>query len=411
MRLSVASPASPSFAAVGVFSHRRLPSKSASPPMRPASRQCIGATALSWRVPTAGSNRVPRQSATPRHRTFASRPENTSIPGRWLSATLALAAAAGLSTIAYLSRESRPSTLNPDSFSPFLLESRDEVSSTSAILKLRPLATDSKASNWNDLWRKAIWSVQIKQPQLQIARSYTPLPPMSGPGPGADGASLRVLVRREISGEMSNYLHRLSPGTTIELRGPTVEYELPKDVGEVLFIAGGTGIAPALQTVAALSPSTQDYKAAKSPKLRILWANRRREECTGMGYEASERSSWWPIRWPQHLWKDASPKIGSVKSDIVRQLEHLQSELGERLEVRCFVDEEGQFITSKTLDSWMRAADETNGLKRLILISGPDGFVAHLAGPKVWRNGKEVQGPLGGVLQTLGARGWEVRKL
>ena len=253
----------------------------------------------------------------------------------------------------------------------------------------------------------------MKQPQLQIARSYTPLPPFPYSRRGGDEERIRILVRRETSGEMSNYLHRLSPGTTIELRGPTIEYELPKDVDEVLFIAGGTGIAPVLQAASALFQSKQERKDIKGPKLEILWANRRREECAGMTSGIFERTSRWleDWNWLKDLWKKPSTSIGSPRSDIVRQLEHLQSKLGDRLKVRSFIDEEGQSITSSVLDPFMRATDETNGPKRLILISGPDGFVAHFAGPKLWRNGKEVQGPLGGVLKGLGTRGWEVWKL
>lgn len=43
--------------------------------------------------------------------------------------------------------------------------------------------------------------------------------------------------------------------------------------------------------------------------------------------------------------------------------------------------------------------------KKLILISGPDGFVAYHAGPKVWSAGKCEQGGLGGNLrEVLGGR-------
>ena len=52
---------------------------------------------------------------------------------------------------------------------------------------------------------------------------------------------------------MSTYLHRLPIGATIELRGPHVEYQIPSEVKNVIFVAGGTGIAPALQVAHAMS--------------------------------------------------------------------------------------------------------------------------------------------------------------
>ena len=50
---------------------------------------------------------------------------------------------------------------------------------------------------------------------------------------------------------------------------------------------------------------------------------------------------------------------------------------------------------------------------KLIMISGPDGFVRLWAGKKVWMGGKEVQGPLGGYFANfnLASRGWRIWKL
>ena len=45
------------------------------------------------------------------------------------------------------------------------------------------------------------------------------------------------------------------------------------------------------------------------------------------------------------------------------------------------------------------------------MISGPDGFIGHFAGQKVWVNGREEQGELGGILKQLDLSGWEVVKI
>ena len=46
-----------------------------------------------------------------------------------------------------------------------------------------------------------------------------------------------------------------------------------------------------------------------------------------------------------------------------------------------------------------------------MFVSGPEGFVNAWAGPKEWRDGRELQGPLGGVLAKLDLKDWEIVKL
>ena len=82
--------------------------------------------------------------------------------------------------------------------------------------------------------------------------------------------------------------------------------------------------------------------------------------------------------------------------------------------VDYFVDEENAFIQPKDATRLVRSSFSTSSGsegKAIIFISGPEGFINHWAGPKVWADGREVQGPLGGVLATLELKGWEVVKL
>jgi len=194
--------------------------------------------------------------------------------------------------------------------------------------------------------------VQIKQPQLQIARSYTPLP-SSGTGGGGDDGALRFLVKREPGGEMTGYLFSLGVEDKVFLRGPTVEYIFPP-VGEVdktLFIAGGTGIAPALQLAAnSLAPETE-----------IFWAVRRRAETEGA---------------------------------MAEEVERLVQKIKGKVSVRVFVDAEGG----------IRIQDVERGIegrKVAVVVSGPEGFIKWVAGEKVWRGGREEQGELGGIVRKV----------
>jgi ferredoxin-NADP reductase len=302
-------------------------------------------------------------------------------------------------TYQYISTSSSAhlSILDARKFQPFTITSKTPVSSTSAIFTIQPPTPAPTPSDpYAALWTQGLWSVEFKQPQLQIARSYTPLPARPGAPPG----ELRFLIRREYKGEVSNYLDRLPVGASIEVRGPEVEYALGKDVSEVVFLAGGTGIAPAMQAVHVL----MEEREGEGRKVRILWANRRREDCKGA---PKVRGSWWA-----RLWRGAATEVVDERPNaLVGEMRELQKRYPGKVEIEYFVDAEGTFIDRARVLDAVRNAEAQDGGKKLIMVSGPEGFIKHFAGAKVWEGGKEVQGPLGGVIKALDLREWEVVKL
>lgn len=285
--------------------------------------------------------------------------------------------------------------LNGQFFTPFILEAREKVSSTSSILYLLSLPLGQNTENISEVWKRGIWSVQVGQPELQIARFYTPLPPKEGSEP----EEIRLLVRQNPQGEVSSFLHRINRGTIVHLRGPKLQYELPEDVDEVLFLAGGTGIAPALQVAHTLFDARK--RATESgPELRILWANRRREDSID-GLKQTRSSS-------------ASQQ--QVQTRLVEEVESMKARHNSNVIVDYFIDEESSYITADLLRTYLHGSDEQTtedgpARRRLLFVSGPDGFVNHFAGPKTWKGGRELQGPLGGVLATIDPKGWEIWKL
>lgn len=312
----------------------------------------------------------------------------------------------------------RPRLLKPEVFSGFTLVSKEIASPTSSIFTLKQTHSilSSDLSNvYSDAWMKGVWSLQIKQPQLQIARSYTPLPPNQ-----ADETltSLCLLVRREPQGEVSTYLHRLHLGDTVELRGPHNEFEIPENVSNILFIAGGTGIAPALQVAHTLFESRKSRQLI--PKLHILWANRGMEDSRG-GISDTKQSSIGNLKyWKTWLWPSTKNHdfLETSQSPLVRKLEALKSSNNGNITVDYFVDELGSYITDDVLKQYFArhiskvpGAPSAPNAKRLILISGPEGFIKHYAGPKVWARGQELQGPLGGTLKSIRPGDWDIWKL
>jgi ferredoxin-NADP reductase len=306
-------------------------------------------------------------------------------------------------------------SLNPHTFTSYTLVDKTTVSPTSAIFTLRNRDGAPETDSVREVWKRSVWSVQIKQPQLQIARAYTPLPPTSDSHrKGHDEpADIRLLIRQEQGGEVSTYLHRLPEESTIELRGPNTELELPVDIKEVIFLAGGTGIAPAMQVAQALGRRT-------GSKLHILWANRKRDECIGGVSDGKVDNSL-----PNHkgLWQsffgsnepaqETLPDNSQSKGAIVKELDALKARgtvATRGLSVQYYVDEEKSFIQPADLAKKIARTPEEKG-SRVIMVSGPDGFIEHWAGKKQWIGGRETQGPLGGVLGKMNLGDWKVFKV
>ena len=294
--------------------------------------------------------------------------------------------------------------LNPQAFTKYFLRAKDAVTATSAIFTLSS-ADLPKDSTLKEAWRKGVWSVEFKQPQLQIARAYTPLPPSVETAP--KGHELRFLIRKDLDGEVSTYLHQLPTDSNIEVRGPQLEFLIPENTNHIVFLAGGTGIAPALQAAYCLLEARE---ITKGRHIHILWASRRREDCWGGSSDnQTVASSWWrhliPLRQSQP--REKSGQHPGSKGIIVKELDALKSRHPGQIEVDYFVDEESSFIA----EALLAQAIKTEATDAFVMVSGPDGFVKHLAGPKNLSNGVESQGPVGGILQRLGLNSESVWKL
>jgi ferredoxin-NADP reductase len=262
------------------------------------------------------------------------------------------------------------------------------------------------------------WSLELKHPQLSISRRYTPLPPPWIPSRTSTLAAestaalqpgdIKLLVRKYDTGEVSRYLHSLKPGSTIECRGPYSELEIPPEASKVLFLAGGTGVAAGLQVAGALARRGISEQG-QAKEMMMLWANRRREEVVGLGDEAGRAEM---------------NEMVTMVEDLERKAETVADV---KVRTKYFVDEENRFIQRKDLEEALRSFSSEQGKVRvtagagqdeqrqkhdkLVLVTGPDGFVEYFAGPKRVRNGVEVTGMTGGLLSQMKLDGWTVVRL
>lgn len=177
----------------------------------------------------------------------------------------------------------------------------------------------------------AIW---IKDPSMQIQRPYTPI----------SFDPLRILVKRYEDGEVSRFVHR--QGTELQVRGFDTTWT--GNVEEILFIAGGTGITPALQLL------------EKGKRLKLFYASK-----------------------PEEVYDKVIPNNADVD---------------------YFIDTKRR-IRLEDIQKWEKS---TRGKDRIVLVSGPDGMVDFIAGSK---NRDGSQGDVGGLLAKAGLSNAEVYKL
>ena len=103
-----------------------------------------------------------------------------------------------------------PTTLVPTKWSPVPLIASEEVSKDTRLLTLsipRQLIPSSSST-------RPIWSIYIKDDDIQVERPYTPLEGID------DDGNIRLWVKKYPKGEVGRWLHSKKPGEHIEIRGP-----------------------------------------------------------------------------------------------------------------------------------------------------------------------------------------------
>ncbi|KAK5627377.1 hypothetical protein RRF57_003092 [Xylaria bambusicola] len=312
------------------------------------------------------------------------------IRPQWVLPVFIFAASAG---VAYLYRRQSASpdddVINTSTFSPFKIIRREQVSPTAFIITLRPSAwvapqdlelgrtgedngqTGFLSNRIQQAWNHGLWSVEIKQPQLQIARHYTPLPPLPPPAglEPDEQADLRFLIRKMDSGEMSNYLSRQRVGDTLWLRGPHLGFDVLRRLGNdgsatksdacgpksIVFLAGGTGVAPALQSAhKVLDGANYNDGGGSRPHVSILWANRWGADTLGREQSPIQRK---PSNWFRFWGVDSSsnPKAtqeqtrGELECSLALQIRELKRRHPSHFDISYFVDNEGSFIEAHNI--------------------------------------------------------------
>ncbi|KAF5369943.1 hypothetical protein D9758_001297 [Tetrapyrgos nigripes] len=239
-----------------------------------------------------------------------------------------------------------------------------------------------------------IWSVFIKDDDIQVERPYTPLEGVNERG------EMLFWIKKYPHGEVARWLHSKVVGEEIGLRGPLQTWRWEdKEWDQVIMISGGTGITPFYQlfhSVISRLPS------AHKTRFTLLHSSRAPSELPPPS-----------ILKPMISYAETNPDRLKMQLcvDSYGEGDHSRHHLGQKMELGRI----SKLHIKKSLgdvQSWWNwfsgHSDPTNQQKTLFLVCGPESMIAAIAGP-YGRNFS--QGAVGGVLAELGYTSGQVYKL
>jgi len=239
-------------------------------------------------------------------------------------------------------------------------------------------------------------SVQIQNPSLQIQRSYTPL--------NLSSEEIHLVVKRYADGELSRFLHVLTPGrASVWVKQGRQEWTFHDgDWDHVLFIVGGTGITPAFQ-LALSALQRQKLKAHEDPSLgrtrfTILAAARNAESMLLRREFATVNHVHGDGLLNVKYFLDSVPKGVKLPEDIQF------GPITEKAIRQALTPPQGE---KKGWFSWGGSKAADGGGKTMVLVCGTDGFTRYIAGEHGGVSTK--QGVKGGLLKDI--NGIEVFKM
>ena len=115
-----------------------------------------------------------------------------------------------------------PTTLVPTKWSPVSLIASEETSKDTCLLTLsipRQLIPSSSST-------RPIWSIYVKDDDIQVERPYTPLEGID------DDGNIKLWVKKYPKGEVGRWLHSKKPGEHIEIRGSLQTWLHDRDADE-----------------------------------------------------------------------------------------------------------------------------------------------------------------------------------
>ncbi|GET87188.1 NADH-cytochrome b5 reductase, putative [Leishmania tarentolae] len=257
-------------------------------------------------------------------------------------------------------------TFSPDEYKPFkLISSRYESHDTRRFY----FALDSADDSFSMPVASCIIAKYTDADGKDVVRPYTPISSNSTKG------HFELLVKKYPKGKMGNYVFSMQPGDELLIKGPFEKFSYKPNMWKhVGMIAGGTGISPMYQVIRAILENPKD-----KTNISLIYANNQRRdillanELIEMQKIYNNFNMYLTLLEVPHRWLGG---IGYVNSAMVT----------------TFMPQPGERNTK-------------------ILVCGPPPMMQAISGDKLFESGKPPQqGPVGGLLKTLGYKEEQVFK-
>lgn len=149
------------------------------------------------------------------------------------------------------------------------------------------------------------------------------------PERAAETGHLELLVGLDETGATGSHLSSLAPGVLVDVQGPTGTFTLPRSLQHrrLLFVAGGTGIAPLRSML------DHALRAHPAERVSLLYSARRADEFAFAdelrAYAAAGRLEFHPtVTREDGEWEGGRGRIGRS---------HFEAVLHDRLDTLCFI--------------------------------------------------------------------------
>ncbi|KAI0796765.1 ferredoxin reductase-like C-terminal NADP-linked domain-containing protein [Abortiporus biennis] len=247
---------------------------------------------------------------------------------------------------------------------------------------------------------KSIWSIFIKDDDIQVERPYTPLEGIDSQG------KMTFWIKKYPRGEVGRWLHSKQEGDTIEIRGPLMTWPWQGDKwDEVIMISGGTGITPFYQLIH--QELLENTKDTPSTRFTLVHSSRTPRELPPPQIlrPLIDRAHKDPRHFRLHLFVD---KLDESVSESVSSDKLSVGYISKDAILNSLGLSQNRSWWKKAFSSTSVNAATLGDRRVLFLICGPEPMIAAIAGPY----GRNLsQGSIGGTLGELGFDSSQVYKL
>ncbi|KAN0131400.1 ferredoxin reductase-like C-terminal NADP-linked domain containing protein [Lactarius tabidus] len=296
--------------------------------------------------------------------------------------------------------------MSPKYFIPATVSDISQTGPDLAVLTLT-LPRDAHSADENASSFDPIWSIFVKDDDIQVERPYTPLHGFD------ENGNIKLWVKRYPRGEVGRWLHSKQAGDTIEIRGPLKTFPFCEGKwDEIIMISGGTGFSPFHQLLYRHLLPLRDNPVDDRTRFTLLHASRSPAELPPL-----------PILQPLIDFAGAHPDHLRVRLFVDRDAARVPESIDRSLQVGRIdkrsishalgISDARWSWASWTNSLWTKGRskggdDDIRKKNILVLVCGPEPMVAAIAGPY----GKNYsQGKVGGVLAELGFMAGQVWKL